>query len=103
MTRVQHKLRQIFFHKLSGAILWICIWPFVSLLFHSHPHYPAVLRPLVVFARSSNAPKGKYWSYSYLEEYLFPAAGFWLVLIGIIVCFPSKQGYEEEGYPKSTS
>lgn len=90
MTSIQDKLKQIFFNKLSGVILWILSWPFVSRLFDSNPHYPTFMKPIGVFSRSSLAPEGYYWSLSYFETDVFPAVVFWLVLIGVIIFWPSK-------------
>ena len=90
MPSMQSKLKQIFFNKRSGVVLWILSWPFVSMLFCSNPHVPSVLKPILIFSRSSNAPEGYYWSFSYFETEVFPAAVFWLVLIGVIVLLPSK-------------
>ena len=97
MPSIQSKLKQIFFNKLSGVIFWILSWPFVSMLFYSHPHYPAFITPIVIFSRSSMAPEGYYWSFAYFENEVFPAAVFWLVLIGVIVFLPSKQCKRESG------
>ena len=92
MTNIQHNRNKIFINKASGMILWIVSWPFVSMLFDSHPHYPTFLKPIGVFVRSTNAPEGYYWSVSYLENDVYPAAVFWLVLLGVIVFLPSKPG-----------
>ena len=91
MPSIQSKLKQIFFNKRSGVIVWILSWPFVSLLFNSPPHSWAVLMPIAIFSRSSMAPEGYYWSSSYFENEVFPAAVFWLFLIGVMVFLPSKQ------------
>ena len=91
MPIIQSKLKQIFFNKRSGVIVWILSWPFVSMLFDSNPHVPAFLMPIAIFSRSSMAPEGYYWSSSYFENEVFPAAVFWLVLIGVNVSLPSKQ------------
>ncbi len=91
MTSIQDKLKQIFFNKLAGVIFWILSWPFVSMLFDSNPHYPTFIKPIGVFSRSSLAPEGYYWSASYFETMVIPAAVFWLGLIGTMVFLPSKQ------------
>lgn len=88
MTRI--RLKHIFYNKRSGVIVWILSWPLVSLLFDSNPHYPNFVKPIGVFMRSSSAPEGYYWSSTYIETYVFPAAVFWLVLLGVIVLLPSK-------------
>ncbi len=86
------KLQQIFFNKRSGVLVWILSWPLVSLLFESNPHYFNFFKPIGVFMRSVSAPEGYYWSSTYIETFVFPAAVFWFVLISVIVLLPSKQG-----------
>ena len=91
MMGTQGQRRKTFFYKQAGVILWILCWPLVSMLFDSNPHYPAFFLPIGVFSRSSLAPEGYYWSSAYLETSVFPASVFWLVLIGVLVFFPSKK------------
>ncbi len=91
MTNIQSKLKQKFFNKRAGVIGWLISWLFVSLLFDSHPHFPAFFTPpgflWSLFVFLSDDP----WDFLFFEEFVFPAAVFWLVLISVIVFFPSKQ------------
>ena len=48
MMGIQSQLKQKFFNKRSGGIFWILSWPFVSLLFDAHPHFPAFLTPIAL-------------------------------------------------------
>ena len=91
MTNCQSNRKQIFFNRRSGVIVWILSWPFVSILFDSNPHYPAFVTPLVFVSSLHTFLSDDCCNFLFFEEFVLPAAVFWLVLIGVIVLFPSKQ------------
>ncbi len=86
------KSSRLLFNKSTISVSWVLVWPFVSMIFKSNPHYPAYLKPIGVFFRNpnSNAPEGYYTSMSYILTDILPAAVFWLVLFVILIFVPKK-------------
>ena len=94
--------KRLALHKVSVAIYWLIIWPFVSMIFPSNSHNPAFLKPIGVFFRpeTSNVPEGYYTGMSYFISDILPAACFWLVLIGIIILLPSSNKNKPSNPPR---